>query len=156
MEWTTVYIKGKGDFQAEVRKRLESSAIDFMPGYMESPGRSDLYWISETTSLRTVKEAIGSKVIFRHRLRFYTTLESFTESNFNYYSIASWTLAVHFQSGPKSVTKLVPSLLQSWWCHALILRHRKKWYVIQSRYCYCYWFLPGPLSPLSMYFPLFH
>jgi len=46
------------------------------------PGQepADLYWLDGTTSLRKVKEAIGSKVIFKYRLRFYTSLEAFMAS----------------------------------------------------------------------------
>lgn len=80
MEWNTLYIKGKSDFRGDVRKKLDDSSLDFMPGFMESPGsRSDLYWINETTSIQEVKEAIGAKVIWKYRLRFYDTLESFIE-----------------------------------------------------------------------------
>jgi hypothetical protein len=84
MNWNTLYIKGKYDFRGEVRKKLESSELDFMPGYIESPGgRSDLLWISDQTTLREVKEAIGAKLIWKYRLQFFTTLESFIESKEN-------------------------------------------------------------------------
>ena len=80
MEWNTLYIKGKSDFRSEVRKKLGDSDIDFMPGFIETPGsRSDLYWISDSTSVHEVKEAIGAKVVWKYRLRFYDTLESFIE-----------------------------------------------------------------------------
>jgi hypothetical protein len=80
MEWNTLYINGKSDFRYEVRKKLDVSDIDFMPGFMESPGvRNDLIWISDVTSVQEVKEAIGAKVIWKYRLRFFDTLESFIE-----------------------------------------------------------------------------
>jgi len=50
-----------------------------MPGYMESTPEqpADLYWLDGTVVLRQVKETIGSKLIFKYRLRFYHTLEEF-------------------------------------------------------------------------------
>ena len=43
----------------------------------------DLYWLDENVDLRTLKEAIGSKVIFKYRLNFFTSLEAFIESQKN-------------------------------------------------------------------------
>ena len=40
----------------------------------------DLYWIDDETDLRTFKEAIGSKLIWKYRLQFFNTLESFIEA----------------------------------------------------------------------------
>jgi hypothetical protein len=39
-----------------------------------------LYWIDERTDLHTFKETIGGKLIWKYRLRFYQTLESFIAS----------------------------------------------------------------------------
>ncbi len=83
MSWTTIYISGKPDFRQDVRRKLEHSSIPHMPGYVEShPGQDpcDLYWLDGTVSLRRVKEALGAKVIWKFRLRFYTTLEEFIAS----------------------------------------------------------------------------
>ena len=80
MEWATLYITGKSDFSHEVRKRLDHARIKYMTGYMGTGnGKHDMYWLDEREDLRDVKEAIGSKVIWKHRLRFYTTLEAFME-----------------------------------------------------------------------------
>ena len=83
MNWITIYITGKSDFREEVKKKLEHADLNFMPGYVEnSTGANvhDLYWIDDQTDLRSLKQAIGSKLIWRYRLRFYDTLESFIES----------------------------------------------------------------------------
>lgn len=83
MNWTTLYITGKTDFRADVLDKLEDSRLDFMPGYMEGTtgaGIYDLYWIKESTTLREVKDAIGSKLIWKYRLRFYCNLEDFIET----------------------------------------------------------------------------
>src|SRR5687768_1073542 len=85
MGWVTIYITGKGDFRAEAGRKLEDSDLKFMPGYTggssgEGDLISDMYWIDEKVNVREVKEAIGSKLIWKYRLRFYTSLESFIES----------------------------------------------------------------------------
>ena len=43
----------------------------------------DLYWVDEKVTLRAVKEAIGSKLIWKYRLQFYPSLEEFIESQKN-------------------------------------------------------------------------
>jgi len=83
MNWITIYITGKSDFREEVKRKLEHADLNFMPGYVEnstSVNTHDLYWIDDQTNLRTLKEAIGSKLIWKHRLQFYNTLESFIEA----------------------------------------------------------------------------
>jgi hypothetical protein len=47
-----------------------------------TPGQepSDLYWLDGTISLKQLKARIGAKLIWKHRLRFYTTLEDFMAS----------------------------------------------------------------------------
>ena len=83
MSWTTIYITGRSDFREEIRKKLEHSDQRYMPGFIESPGdiiMHDLYWLDGRTDLRTFKEAIGGKLIWKHRLRFYKTLEAFLQS----------------------------------------------------------------------------
>jgi hypothetical protein len=80
MSWITIYITGKSDFRNEVRRKLEYSSIPHMPGYIETnPDHdpADLYWMDGTVSLRQIKDAIGAKLIWKHRLRFYTSLEEF-------------------------------------------------------------------------------
>jgi hypothetical protein len=85
MGWVTIYITGKGDFREDVGRKLEDSDLKLMPGYTGgSTGETDLitdmYWIDDKIKIRDVKEAVGSKLIWKHRLRFYTSLESFIES----------------------------------------------------------------------------
>lgn len=82
INWATLYITGKRDFREEVRKRIANSKLNVMPGYVEqSVGENfyDLYWLDEAASLRDVKEVIGSKLIWRYRLRFYNDLEQFLQ-----------------------------------------------------------------------------
>ncbi len=83
MSWTTIYITGKTDFREEVRKRLEHSDQRYMPGFIEGSSNEethDLYWLDGRTSLPSFKHAIGAKLILKHRMRFYSTPESFMAS----------------------------------------------------------------------------
>lgn len=84
MGWNTLYITGRTDFREEVREKLEGSDLKFMPGYTGTfPANGevhDLYWINETVTLRQFKEAVGSKLIWKYRLKFYPSLEAFIES----------------------------------------------------------------------------
>jgi hypothetical protein len=83
MNWTTIYITGRPDFQEEVRKKLEHSNLDFMPGYVDNTTATvthDLYWLNDQTDLREMKKAIGGKLIWKYRLKFYANLEAFLQS----------------------------------------------------------------------------
>jgi hypothetical protein len=84
MQWITIYITGKDDFREEVARKLDNSDLKYMPGYNGGSGNpdlfSDMYWIDEKVKLRELKEAIGSKLVWKYRLQFYTTLEAFIES----------------------------------------------------------------------------
>ena len=86
MGWITVYITGKADFREEVLRKLEGSNVNFMAGYTGASSdmdTHDLYWLDESVDLRKFKEAIGSKLIWKHRLNFFTSLEAFIESQKN-------------------------------------------------------------------------
>jgi hypothetical protein len=83
MNWNTVYITGRSDFRKEVRKKLEPSNLNFMPGYIDNSATRhmhDLYWLDEKTEIHSFKEAIGSKLVWKYRLRFFTNLEEFLQS----------------------------------------------------------------------------
>ena len=79
MGWITIYITGKSDFKEEVLRQLEQSRFTFMPGSSEDRQLS-LVWIDERADFREFKKAIGSKTIFKYRLRFYNNVEEFVES----------------------------------------------------------------------------
>lgn len=86
MGWITVYIAGRADFREEVLKKLEASKVNFMPGNTGASSDMDtheLYWLDEKVNIRSVKEAIGSKLIWKYRLQFFTSLETFIESQKN-------------------------------------------------------------------------
>jgi hypothetical protein len=74
MAWSTLYITGKKDFQEEVLQNLRHSDISYLPGNSDD---TDLlmFWVDESTPLRDIKMAIGSKTVFRYRLQFFTDLD---------------------------------------------------------------------------------
>ena len=76
MGWSTLYIHGKPGFEHEVLDQLESSSIGFMPGSMSGEQNIALYWVDERTNVRDFKKAIGSEIVFKYRLRFFTNLEN--------------------------------------------------------------------------------
>ena len=83
MNWTTLYIAGRPNFQAEVRKKIENSSLDIIPGYVDNTTASvthDLYWLNDQTELQEMKEAVGGKLVWKYRLRFYASLEAFLQS----------------------------------------------------------------------------
>ena len=86
MGWITVYITGRSDFREEVLKKLDGSDINFMPGNIGAASdmdTHDLYWLDERVDIRKFRQAIGSKLIWKYRLRFFTSLEAFIESQKN-------------------------------------------------------------------------
>ena len=83
MAWTTVYISGKTDFKEEVRRKLQHSSLPHMPGFMEERHGTwfnDLYWVDGTVGLRKFKETVSGKLVWKHRLQFFTSLEDFLKS----------------------------------------------------------------------------
>jgi hypothetical protein len=94
MNWTTIYITGRPGFQAEVHKKLQQSDLDFMPGYVDNTTATvthDLYWLNAQTELRVMKEAVGSKLVWKYRLKFYTSLEAFLQWQDNTSKVAEFT-----------------------------------------------------------------
>lgn len=78
MNWNTIYIKGNGDFWSDVNKKLNQSNISFLPGIVElvEDGMyQGLYWVDKTIDVRTFKEAITGKLIWKYRLRFFNEIE---------------------------------------------------------------------------------
>ena len=78
MGWVTLYISGKPDFEQEVLHHLGRSGFAFLPGSSDEADLA-LYWVNDTSKLRDFKKAIGAKIIFKYRLRFYYKVETFHE-----------------------------------------------------------------------------
>ncbi len=79
MGWTTIYIHGKSGCGPEILRHVEQSDIIHMPGTVEGEENIGLYWVDEKTSMRDFKKAIGSKTVFKYRLRFFSSLEKLNE-----------------------------------------------------------------------------
>jgi hypothetical protein len=75
MSWNTLYITGKPGFKEEVFESLEGSDLPIMPGSTGNEQDIILFWIDDSLPLRSIKKAIGSKVVFKYRLEFFNTLE---------------------------------------------------------------------------------
>jgi len=82
MGWITVYIRGKSGFEQDVLDRLNGSDFPFMPGTSYEKGLM-LCWIPDQNTVRSFKQAIGSKIVFRYRLRFFTNVEALIEQRHN-------------------------------------------------------------------------
>lgn len=83
MNWNTIYIRGRYDFREDVNRRLEHSRLRVMPGSLgTSEEAAEMYWVAEHTSLKEFKKAIGARMIWKYRLRFYTCLEEFIEAKY--------------------------------------------------------------------------
>ena len=79
MGWIQIYIHGKTGCGPDILRQMEHSKINFMPGTIEGEDNIGLYWVDEKTTIRAFKEAIGSKTIFKHRLRFFSSLEKLND-----------------------------------------------------------------------------
>ena len=73
MPWNTVYIRGRGDFQKAVISKLERT---WLQGSPEAKRDLVMFWLPATNTLRSLKVAIGSKLIWKYRLLFITNLNS--------------------------------------------------------------------------------
>lgn len=83
MDWNNIYIVGNPGFKKDVARKLEHSELKYMPGYLSNESGAtdyDMYWVDKDLSLRDFKDAIGAKYIWRHRIRFYDSLEKFIAS----------------------------------------------------------------------------
>ncbi len=79
MGWITIYIHGKAGCGPEILHHVKQSEIDFMPGLVAAEENIGLYWVDENVSLRDFKVAIGSKTVFKYRLRFFASLEKLND-----------------------------------------------------------------------------
>jgi len=73
----TIYIKGITHYKKYIRKTVLKSELkegqDFIEGYAGQDHA--LYWLNENIDLRTFKRAVGAKYVWRHRIRFYESIE---------------------------------------------------------------------------------
>ncbi|HMG92366.1 MAG TPA: hypothetical protein VK589_20050 [Chryseolinea sp.] len=72
MSWVTVYMRGREGFRREVLAKLERT---WLSGSHEANNGLLMFWIEDIARLRSLKIAIGSKLIFKYRLHFFTDLD---------------------------------------------------------------------------------
>lgn len=73
MCWVTVYIRGKTGFQDAILAKLEGA---WLPGSTEGDNGLIMFWLPDVNRLRRLKIAIGSKLILKYRLHFFTDLDA--------------------------------------------------------------------------------
>lgn len=86
MDWKNLYIVGNPGFKKEVARKLEHAKEEYMPGFIGNDAATteyEMYWIAQADDLRDFKYAIGAKTIWKYRIRFYETLESFIAAQDN-------------------------------------------------------------------------
>jgi hypothetical protein len=67
-----------------------------MPGYVDNTTATvthDLYWLNDKIELREMKKAVGSKLVWKYRLKFYASLEEFIQSQDKTAQAAEFTKA---------------------------------------------------------------
>ena len=79
MNWITIYISGRPGFLKEVEDELKWCDLRYMTGFSSEPHVA-LYWLDPRVALRDFKKAIGSKLVWKYRLHFYSSVEDFVES----------------------------------------------------------------------------
>lgn len=76
-----VYIQGKGRYRDKLRKALYKSDLiegdHFIEGVnsLHEHKSTSLYWRTTRITLKQFKQAIGAKLIWKYRLRFYTHID---------------------------------------------------------------------------------
>jgi hypothetical protein len=86
MNWNTIYITGNDNFWEEVNKKLSNSDLSYLNGFVEQlpDGKyQGLYWLDNKVDLRTFKEAITGKLVWKYRLNFFHELEQPTKIKSN-------------------------------------------------------------------------
>jgi len=70
--WTTIYINGRDGFKKVVLDKLKHS---WMHGNSDTEHELLLFWLVDQSHLRNFKISIGSKIILKYRLYFFTNLD---------------------------------------------------------------------------------
>jgi hypothetical protein len=79
MGWIQIFIHGNKGCGPDIMRQVAQSGIKHMPGTIAEDENVGLYWVDEKITIRNFKKAIGGKIIWKHRLRFFTSLEKLNE-----------------------------------------------------------------------------
>lgn len=79
MKWMALYVTGRPGFDQKVKRYLKKFDISFMTGSF-SAADTYLFWITDEFDIDSFKWRIGSRRIFKHRLRFFSDVNSFISS----------------------------------------------------------------------------
>jgi hypothetical protein len=79
MAWRTLYVTGKTGFDTTVLRYLERLDIHFLTGSFNADD-TYLFWVTNHFVLQDFKKAIGSKIIFKYRMRFFFEVDAFLSS----------------------------------------------------------------------------
>jgi hypothetical protein len=76
MNWTTLYISGRPGANVCMTSFLTESKFEFLAGTTDEEGMI-LFWVPDNFKVRKLKEAIGSKLLFKFRMRFFFSVDTF-------------------------------------------------------------------------------
>ncbi len=73
----TIYITGIKKYQDSILKGLKKSDLREGKDFIQGANGIDfaLLWIKDEMELRTLKKAIGTKYVWKHRMRFHETYD---------------------------------------------------------------------------------
>ncbi len=80
--WAPIYVTGREGFSEKLTEALMQSGLPFMPGYyFESTAKTDhtVMWVDSSTPLKAYKQAIGARILWKYRIRFFTALSEFLQ-----------------------------------------------------------------------------
>jgi hypothetical protein len=76
MAWRTLYVAGREGFNHVLTEGLHESGEDYLTGSFNSDG-TYLFWVTDTFDLDNLKSTIGSRKLFKFRIRFFTDIDMF-------------------------------------------------------------------------------
>jgi hypothetical protein len=74
MGWETVYIRGNKGFQEVVLSKLNMA---WLAGSTAGETNLLMFWLPQIEGLRVFKKTIGSRLIFKYRIKFFTNLDNY-------------------------------------------------------------------------------
>lgn len=108
MGWTTVYVNGRAGFGEAILPELHRT---WLRGTVEHDLNLIMFWLNEDAGIHELKKAIGSKTVFKYRLRFFTNLDEYLKSeaakNYSGFSVHEVKLIAHMEEWENSRMKRI-------------------------------------------------